>query len=75
MTFLKTLWAHPRECRIFVGVVLGTDNRYGLKLIVTQSSNFMIHFFILSMKVSAVKKELLKIFIKACKSARLLVHG
>ena len=37
MTFLKTLWAHPRECRIFVGVVLGTDNRYGLKLIVTQS--------------------------------------
>ena len=42
MTFLKTLWAHPRECRIFVGVVLGTDNVCGFKLIVIQSSNFIM---------------------------------
>ena len=41
------------------------------------TSNSIIHFSIstINTTVYAGKKELLKIFIKACKSARLLVHG
>ena len=68
---------HPREYRIFAEVALGIINLLGFELLGTQSKNFMIHFFIstINTTVYAGKKELLKIFIKACKSARLLVHG
>ena len=67
-----TLLEHPREYIIFV--------RCGFKLIVTLISNFMTKrrtFSIQPMppKAAAGKNECLKIFIKASKITRLLVHG
>ena len=58
-----------------MAVAPAIDNVFGFELLVTQSSNFTMTFFIQPIQTKAGKKEFLKIFIKACKSARLLVHG
>ena len=77
MTFLKTLLALLRESRIFAAVALGIENLYAFKRIVIQNSNFIMKSFIhpMNTRVLEGKKELLKIFIKACKRVSLLVHG
>ena len=60
-----------------MAVARGIDNVCGFELMVTLISNFTMTFFIQPMppKAAAVKKELLKIDIKACKSVSILVHG
>ena len=69
-----TSLVHPREYLIIVAVALGIDNLCGFVPFATQNSNYMMKSYI-QLTAPGGKNEFLKIFIKACKSTRILVHG
>ena len=75
----ETLLEHPREYRIFVAVAPRIENRFGFKLMVTLISNSMINYSISTINTKVIEggrsPGFQTIFIKACKSTGLLVHG